>query len=259
MTRLLLLAAVLLAATAGLARADGDPPSDVLPFQDVYFPFQVPPQDARQRLLDAVAASNHANRPIKVAVVADPQDLGSVPSLFGRPQIYAKFLGLELPFWPARLLVVMPAGFGVYQHGRSTTAAVKALTELPTGKDPGSLVDAATAAVERLRAVAEPGGDLVPPKATALPSTGRAGKPAALRYRLSDNSGRARATISVYDTGYVLLSTLHVPLRPVTGAVSSLAWRVPARVGGHALQFCVLGFDGAKNAARPSCAALRIH
>src|SRR4051812_45287316 len=105
----LLLAAALLAATAGTARADGDPPSDVLPFQDVYFPFQAPPPAAKQRLLDAVAASNRANRPLKVAVIASAQDLGSIPSLFGRPQLYARFLGLELPFYPARLLIVMPA------------------------------------------------------------------------------------------------------------------------------------------------------
>lgn len=257
--RALLLAAVLLAATGGTARADGDPPSDVLPFQDVYFPFEAPPQDARQRLLDAVAASNRANRPIKVAVIGNAQDLGSVPSLFGRPQLYARFLGLELPFYPARLLVVMPAGFGVYQHGRSTAAAVRALQGLPAGNDPGSLVDAATSAVQRLRAVPEPGSDLVAPQATALPSKGSAGKTAALRYRLRDNSGRARATIRVYNTGYVLLSTLQTRLRPAKGDVLTTAWRVPADLGGRTLQFCVLGFDGAKNPARPSCAALHIH
>src|SRR3954451_21147749 len=167
---LLLLAAALLAATAGTARGDGDPPSDVLPFQDVYFPLQPPSAAARQRLLDAVAASNRANRPIKVAVIASAQDLGSIPSLYGRPQLYARFLGLELPFYPARLLVVMPAGFGVYEHGRSTVAAARALQGLPSGNDPESLVDAAANAVHRLRAVPEPGGDLVAPRATALPS-----------------------------------------------------------------------------------------
>src|SRR4051812_24719411 len=254
----LLLAAGLLAATAGTARADGDPPSDVLPFQDVYFPLQPPPAAAKQRLLDAVAASNRANRPVKVAVIASPQDLGSIPSLFGRPQLYARFLGLELPFYPARLLVVMPSGFGVYEHGRSTVAAERALRGTISGKDPETLVVAATNAVAKLRAVPEPGGDLVAPRATALPSKGTAGKAAQLRYRISDDSGRARATIRVYSAGYVLLSTLHTPLRPATGAVQTSAWHVPADLGARRLQFCVLAFDGAKNPARPSCAALRI-
>jgi hypothetical protein len=254
----LLLAAALLAATAGTARGDGDPPSDVLPFQDVYFPLQPPSAAARQRLLDAVAASNRANRPIKVAVIASAQDLGSIPSLYGRPQLYARFLGLELPFYPARLLVVMPAGFGVYEHGRSTLAATRALQGLPSANDPEHLVDAATSAVERLRAVPEPGGDLVSPKATALPSKGTAGKKALLRYRLTDNSGRARATIRVYDTGYVLLSTLHAPLGAAKGAVRTSAWHVPADVAGRTLQFCVSAFDAAKNPARPTCAGLHI-
>src|SRR3954451_22459424 len=167
---LLLLVAALRPASAGTPRAAGAPPSDVLPFQDVYFPLQPPSAAAKQRLLDAVAASNGANRPVKVAVIASAQDLGSIPSLFGRPQLYARFLGLELPFYPARLLIVMPAGFGVYEHGRSTAAAVRALQGLPAANDPEHLVDAAAAAVEKLRAVPEPGGDLVAPRATALPS-----------------------------------------------------------------------------------------
>src|SRR5581483_10522920 len=107
---------LVLAAVAGLAtsaaRADGDPASDVLYFQDVFLPYAKPSAGAAKQLESAVAAANKAGFRIKVAVIQSEQDLGSVPSLFNRQDIYARFLGAELKlFYTQRLLVVMPAGF----------------------------------------------------------------------------------------------------------------------------------------------------
>src|SRR5207248_5654461 len=112
-----LLIALAVAALGGLtspaARADGDPASDVLYFQDVFLPYAKPSADASKQLGTTVAAANKAGFRIKVAVIRSEQDLGSVPSLFNRQDIYARFLGTELKlFYTGRLLVVMPAGYG---------------------------------------------------------------------------------------------------------------------------------------------------
>jgi hypothetical protein len=65
---------------------------------------------------------------VKVAVIATKEDLGAVPSLFNQPEQYAKFLGTEISFfYSGVLLVVMPAGFGVYHGGKSTSKAEAAL------------------------------------------------------------------------------------------------------------------------------------
>ena len=57
MRTLVALAAVLVAAlaAAGIARADGDPASDVLPTQDVYLPVAQPSADAAAGLTKSVA------------------------------------------------------------------------------------------------------------------------------------------------------------------------------------------------------------
>ena len=65
---------------------------------------------------------------VKVALIHTAEDLGAIPSLFGQPGEYAHFLGVELGLWyVGPLLVVMPAGFGVYDGGRSTAAAEQVL------------------------------------------------------------------------------------------------------------------------------------
>ena len=55
---------------------------------------------------------------IRVALILSPSDLGTAFSLFGKPQKYAEFLGLELSFvYRDRLLVVMPTGYGYSVNG----------------------------------------------------------------------------------------------------------------------------------------------
>ena len=48
---------------------------------------------------------------VKVAVIASGADLGAIPSLFGKPTEYSRFLGVELSmYYVGPLLIVMPAG-----------------------------------------------------------------------------------------------------------------------------------------------------
>ncbi len=113
--------ALVAAAAAGTPRppaalADGDPASDVLVYQPVFFPYQPAPAGLRRELSGLVRSANGQGYRIRVAVIQSPRDLGSVPTLFGRPSVYAKFLGSELSYvWGQRVLVVMPSGYGLAQ------------------------------------------------------------------------------------------------------------------------------------------------
>ena len=265
MRRALVLAA-LLAAIAGLtspaARADGDPASDVLYFQDVFLPYSAPSAEVASKLAATVAAANRAGFRIKVAVVATPQDLGSVPSLFNQQGLYARFLGTELKtFYGNRLLVVMPAGFGVHNGGRPVDRESSALADLKVeSPDPDGLATAATAAVEKLREALGSGaaGDVTAPTVTALPATGSRGKPAVLRYRVFDGGGSSREVVRVYGPAFLLFATIVKRLEPAKPARTTTAvWKVPKTLQARKLQFCVLAEDRSGN-QRTSCAPLKI-
>ena len=90
------LAAVLVAvsaATAPAARADGDPASDILISRDVFFPYAPPTSNGvAQALLELTRRTRRAGWPIKVAIIATPQDLGSAGSLYASPQPYTNAL-----------------------------------------------------------------------------------------------------------------------------------------------------------------------
>src|SRR5436305_1644314 len=117
--------------TAGAVLADGDPASDALIVQNVFFPYPAPPASATGALSTQVEKAYTRGYRVKVAVVASETDLGSVPSLFNKPQDYAKFLGEELQFYyVGPLLVVMPAGYGIYDGGRSVAAEDAVLAKL---------------------------------------------------------------------------------------------------------------------------------
>lgn len=111
----------------GVARADGDPASDVLVSQNVFLPWDAGASTSEQARLEALLqAGARSGYPIRVAVIASRSDLGSVTALWRQPQSYAQFLGEELSLvFHGRLLVVMPDGFGLY-GGRPTLAAEQA-------------------------------------------------------------------------------------------------------------------------------------
>jgi hypothetical protein len=124
------LAVGVLAAAAALAvpraLADGDPASDVLLTRSVFVPYGAPVSQAVVTQLETVVArARKAGYPIKVAIVRVPYDLGAVTSLYGKPQVYARFLGRELMFlYRGRLLIVMPQGYGYYDgRGRARERA----------------------------------------------------------------------------------------------------------------------------------------
>ena len=162
----LLVAAVLSCLLAAGARADGDPASDYLLAQRIFFPFdaKIPPQ--KQRELSAVVdGANRAGLKIRVALIWSSYDLGAITSLWKKPRTYARFLGEELQYvYKQRLLIVMPGGFGMYWHGHPVDREYGTLSSVPIGHSPSGLVDAASVAVQKLakqkhitiRAAAEP-------------------------------------------------------------------------------------------------------
>ncbi len=153
---LLLLAALLIAAVGPLeARADGDPASDVLLGQNVYYPYSPAVSAALQKTLDAdTAAAAKAGFRIKVALIGQPVDLGVIPSLFGQPQKYADFLDQEISFQAKQpLLVVMAAGFGAQGLPAAATAVIGQLTK-PASGSTDDLAKAAIAAVPKIAAAA---------------------------------------------------------------------------------------------------------
>jgi len=265
MLRLVPLALVVAVAAglAGTARADGDPASDVLYFQDVYLPYTKPSADAAAKLTSTVAAANKAGFRIKVAVIQAEQDLGSVPSLFNRQDLYARFLGAELKaFYAQRLLVVMPAGFGIHNAGKAVDAEKAALTGITIASpNPDDLTSAATAAVAKLRQAigTKRGKDSTPPVVKALPSTGTKGKTARLTYTVFDAGGKARQIVRVYGPQFLLFASISTRLAKAKPKQKlSVTWKVPADLTETKLQFCVLAQDPTGNQSRTSCAPLRI-
>jgi hypothetical protein len=103
-----------LAVAPASARADADPPSDILLVQNVFFPYQpIVSTNLQHALTKLTTQTQHSGFPIKVALVDTATDLGGVPALFGQPQRYSAFLASEIAFNGRQLvLVVMPAGIG---------------------------------------------------------------------------------------------------------------------------------------------------
>jgi hypothetical protein len=154
------LAAAILALTlisAPLAHADGDPASDVLIGENVFYPYSPAVSAPLQNKLNAeAAAAAHAHFPIKIALIGSPTDLGAIPVLFDKPQQYAKFLEQEISFLGHRpqLLVVMPDGYGVQGLNPAATAAIASLAK-PAGHRTNDLANAATTALRVLAAAAK--------------------------------------------------------------------------------------------------------
>jgi hypothetical protein len=137
------------------ARANGDPASDYLLAQSVFLPFTAKIDNNEVQRLNALLREAHkANFTIRVAVIMSPSDLGTAFSLFGKPQKYAAFLGLELSFvYRDRLLVVMPSGYGYAVGGDPDPKADAVLKKLPApGRDATKEVEAAIVAVQNLSA-----------------------------------------------------------------------------------------------------------
>jgi hypothetical protein len=149
--RAALIAFVLVALSPAAAVADGDPASDVLLAQDVYYPYapkvSKPLKDALDGLAKRVRADGY---PMKVALIEAPSDLGAYPSLFGDVQSYANLLAREIAFnSKPHLLVVMPTGFGGNNLGDKVDSALAGIKVDQAAKSDG-LAQAALVAVAKL-------------------------------------------------------------------------------------------------------------
>ena len=157
------------------ALADGDPASDVLATQAYFLPSDAGLSAQKQaELVGLLGAAQRTGYSIRVAVVASPTDLGSVTALWGQPERYAQFLGVELSLiYKGQLLVVMPQGFGVENPAKPLAAQAAALSGTPAPGSSAALGSAALTAIGRLGAAA--GHPLAAP--TPAPLASRAGPP----------------------------------------------------------------------------------
>ena len=153
---MLALATLAIVLAPASALADGDPASDVLIGENVYYPYSPAVSTSLQKRLNGeTAAAARAHFPIKVALIPTPADLGAIPTLFDKPQEYAHFLDQEISFLNVKplLLVVMPGGYGAQHLGSAATRAVASLNK-PVGTQSNDLARAAIAAVPKLAAAA---------------------------------------------------------------------------------------------------------
>jgi hypothetical protein len=154
--RVLTAVAALFLVAPAAACANGDPASDVLLQAKVYFPTQRVSVQAANSLKAVVQKANVKGYPIRVALIKDETDLGTVPNLLNQPQKYAEFLAPEIRFaYKGDLLVVMPTGVGVTQTDE-TPAPANAVEgmQVEAGGSPDGLALTAEEAVTKLAAAA---------------------------------------------------------------------------------------------------------
>jgi hypothetical protein len=100
-----------------------------------------------------------------------------------------------------------------------------------------------------------PPPDLTPPHAHALASSGQRGHVAHLRYLVSDNSGKTREHIAVYERSKVVRRISTVLSISRANTIYYVTWRIPSKPT-LPLKFCVIAFDAASNPSTQSCARI---
>ena len=229
---LALLIVALLGAPASIARADGDPASDYLIGNQVFLTSQgnsVSP--AQRQLLAVVSAATRSGFPIRVAVISSAYDLGSITALWGKPRLYARFLGLELSSaYRQRLLVVMPGGFGFNWPGHSATPTYRILARVPLRASGDGLSVAAHAAVSRLALAA--GVTLASTSPAARAAAGRSGGSDVLGIVAAGVGGLAALALVVLAVQRVrrrrrAVHQAREPAGPGAGLPLRLRWAIP--------------------------------
>jgi hypothetical protein len=155
--RLAIAVTLLVLAVPGAALGNGDPASDVLLQAKVYFPTQRVSVAEATKLKNIVQSANAKGYTIRVALIHDEADLGTVPNLLNQPQKYAEFLGPEIRFvYKGDLLVVMPTGLGLTSTDETPPPAAKTLSGMlvEAGGSPDGLAQTAEEAVTKLAAAA---------------------------------------------------------------------------------------------------------
>ena len=148
----LMMAMIVSAASCNAAWADGDPASDVLLSQLSFLPADAGFSSAGgARLEGLLSSAARAGYPVRVAIIPNSYDLGSITVLWRKPETYARFLGAELSLvYKHPLIVVMPNGVGLNWPGHSTADAQRQLTGLTVTPGPTGLLDGAVSALRRL-------------------------------------------------------------------------------------------------------------
>jgi hypothetical protein len=154
---LCVLAAATLLAAPATAVADGDPASDVLLQDDVFFPYA--PKTAPRlsgALTRLLAHTRRAGYPMKVALIESRNDLGANGNLFYDPGAYGNLLSAELRTMrhghlteALHLLVVTPSGFSGSGLGNGVDAAL-APVKIDAAAQSDGLARAAIEAVARI-------------------------------------------------------------------------------------------------------------
>jgi hypothetical protein len=144
--------ACLVAAPA--AHADGDPASDILTQQDVFYGTGVNLRSKAAAQLPAMLEQSRGKGyDIKVALISAFEDLGVVTFVWKDPQAYADYLGAELSVvYKGRVLVVMPNGYGLYHLGHSTVRERRALDRLAPPRRTAGFLPRTLDAVRQLAA-----------------------------------------------------------------------------------------------------------
>ena len=159
-------------AAASVASAHGDPSTHTLESDNLYPAVaDRPSQSLELRLIGLLRAATARGYPIKVALIANADDLEDA-TLLGRPQAYAEYLQRELggpDVLRAPLLVIAPSGLGV--SGRELRNG-RLLRMPPAGRwaplrglriSPAAGGDAlARAALAAVRSIAAAGGKPLP-------------------------------------------------------------------------------------------------
>jgi hypothetical protein len=100
--------------------------------------------------------------------------------------------------------------------------------------------------------------DRVRPIARALTGSATRGKRSLLRFKLFDDSGTARAVVTLREGGKTI-ATLRSGFASVkSGRTYSISWKPSAHTARRGLAFCVVGTDRAGNASKRSCAPLSL-
>ena len=140
------------AACCSEALADGDPASDVLLAQTAFLPTDAGFSAVQQsQLAGLLRATSRARYPVRVAIVPNGYDLGSITVLWRKPETYARFLAAELALvYKHALIVVMPNGVGLHWPGHSTAAAQRLIADVSVKPGAAGLLAAASKAVRRV-------------------------------------------------------------------------------------------------------------
>lgn len=133
---------------------------------DVFLSYQSPYGSAEGRELEALAVQARRHGfPIKIAVIARPEDLGPEGDLYGHAGLYSKHLaGALTSTYVGTLVVAMngrPGGFGVHGPG-ATPAARRALARMKLPQTPPTAAELARLAAVAVQRVAAASGHHLP-------------------------------------------------------------------------------------------------